>query len=73
VLVYVLPAYHAGADDGFQIAFGASAILAATFATTRPELPLHHWAQAVRWRLRGTTAARVSAARKPVSPLGVSR
>ncbi|HEX3612767.1 MAG TPA: ABC transporter permease [Sporichthyaceae bacterium] len=73
VLVYVLPAYHSGADDGFQIAFGASAILAATFAATRPELPLHHWAQTVRWRLRGTTAARVAAARKPVSPLGASR
>jgi len=69
VLVYVLPAYRAGSDEGFQIAFGVGAILAAVFATTRVHLPLHQWALAWRWRRESTTAARI-AARTPVTPLG---
>ncbi|HEX3826805.1 MAG TPA: ABC transporter permease [Sporichthyaceae bacterium] len=73
VLVYVLPAYHSGADDGFQIAFGAGAILAAVFATTKVHLPLHDWARAGRWRRESTTTARISARTVLVSPFGANR
>jgi ABC-type branched-subunit amino acid transport system permease subunit len=75
LLVYVLPAYNHGWNDALQTAFGASAILAAVFATTRPDVPLRHLAQQWAWRRESTTAARLSAgpaARTP-SALGANR
>ncbi len=60
------PRTTSGVDDGFQIAFGAGAILAAVFATTKVHLPLHDWAQAGRWRRESTTAARISARTVPI-------
>ena len=76
VLVFVLPAYNHGWNDALQTAFGAGAILAAVFATTRPDLPLREMAQQWSWRRESTTAARLSAgpaARTPSGALGANR
>ncbi len=70
LLLFVGPAYSPSASDGFQVVFGAGAILAAVYATRRPHLPLRRWASESAWRKESTTAARTQD--RPV-PVGAGR
>jgi ABC-type branched-subunit amino acid transport system permease subunit len=61
----VAPAYLTSFDDGFQVLFGFGAILAAVFATHRPEIPFARLIERDAFRSESTTAAR--AGRAPTS------